>query len=393
MSATHRVQEWKSWCKAQIVGWKNSWKEHWGLPVSGVSAGMAVVFFVYRITPWFSDTALFWLKLGSFIITAILGAIGVVTDFRDVNKNLTRPGKINLAGLALAAFIGIIAQKAEYDSTTKASAEAKKSLSDLNEENQTVLKKVQTVLETSMTTNSLTRGTLNQVNRNLEMAGDTIVVNYEAEIPLRAWELENSTDPLREQIEELAANGRYSDEHSSIEVRGAKEDQKVYVATFDKESILMPQNLLAKGLLANPVFVIFFHKVQPVVSTNCLKRPSSDALYEWDETLTAARTPKFHVDETQIGTLMLTYSTSLDFVFQSSHFEAVFKVRENPGNMLSTLDFSRAYMRIAIPLGSKVRFSRFVVKIGQRPFVVPIKQLVQDSCDGFTYRLPKISPN
>ena len=73
----------------------------------------------------------------------------------------------------------------EYDKTTKAAAAANKKLTDLNGQNQAVLKEVQKVLENSFEINSRTQRTLTQVNRNLEVAGDTIVVNYAAKIPLK----------------------------------------------------------------------------------------------------------------------------------------------------------------------------------------------------------------
>ena len=132
-----------SWFRTVRAACKRLWPSGWGLRVSIFSVCFGTIFFVARITPLLSDSILFWLKLFSFVITATLGVVGIVTDFKDEqSKKLTRAGKLNLAGLALAAVIGIMAQRAEYNSANKSSEQAKKSLADLNNQNRIVLARI-----------------------------------------------------------------------------------------------------------------------------------------------------------------------------------------------------------------------------------------------------------
>jgi hypothetical protein len=383
MSATHRVQEWKSWCKARIVGWKNEWKERWGLPVACVSVCIAVVFFVYKITPWLSDTTLFWLKLVSFIITAILGAVGVVTDFRDVNKNLTRPGKLNLAGLGLAAVIGIMAQKAEYENTSKSSAEAKKK-DDL------LLERVGSLLEGNKRILGAADKSLRGIKRSLEKLDDRITVRYAAHIPLEGFLYRGAGDNLLKRIQELAPSGQYADEHTYIIQRRAKSGHIVFVANFDSKSELMPQNQFLSLELSHVAFEVEFYKTEPKFLRDCFKQPTPDARYVWYELPTASVSPTFHVGETHLESPTLGYFTDANYILQSSLFGAEFRLDFNSGRILSVLDFSRTYLRVAPPIGSNIKFEQFTVEIGhRRPFSVPIKQFVKDRCGGFTYRLPE----
>ena len=77
-------------------------------------------------------------------------------------------------------------------------------------------------------------------------------------------------------------------------------------------------------------------------------------------------------------------------VRQQPGVAAVFKLTNNSGMILSALDFGQSYMRVVPFPARNLKFERFSVQIGQRSFVVPLKQFVQDKCGGFTYHLPGI---
>ena len=162
-----------------------------------------------------------------------------------------------------------------------------------------------------------------------------------------------------------------------------------YYAAFDGQSILMPQQEFVNVTLSKILFSITFYRVRPQV-TNCFKSSNMEAVYKWDEKLTTAHSPSIRLGETHLENPMLEFNSSQDFIVQSSHFETVFKLSMNPGKMLSALDFSQAYMRVAPPVGGKIEFVRFVVQIGQHSFIVPVSGLFPDKCGGLTYSLPKI---
>jgi hypothetical protein len=56
--------------------WRIKWEKRWGLWIASPLFVSAVVAFVYRVTSFLSEELLFYLKLGSFIITATLGMNG-----------------------------------------------------------------------------------------------------------------------------------------------------------------------------------------------------------------------------------------------------------------------------------------------------------------------------
>ncbi len=126
------------------------------------------------LTPKLPDVALFWLKLFSFIATATFGVIGVTTDFKDDKRKLTRAGKLNLVSLVLAVLIGVIAQKAEYESGRNAS------------------------------------------DRILEVFGDQITVSYVAQLHLDSTKLQGVEEYIGAKLTEIAHDGYFIDDHTLV---------------------------------------------------------------------------------------------------------------------------------------------------------------------------------
>jgi hypothetical protein len=361
-------------------------KDRWKSFVSGVLACFAVVFFVARITPWLSDASLFWLKLIAFIITATLGVVGVVADFKDENKKLTRPGKLNLAGLVLAAVVGIMAQKAEYDSSNKASAEAKKSLLNLNRQNQTTLERVKSLIEANDVLLRTTRETNTQVARALEPVGEDIEVRYRLRMPLEVLNSVNSEAFLRKTIKELGVYGLFRDSNTLITKHASDAD---YSAFFDKDSRLMPREGYAKKYLSEVSFELQFHRRKipdKPVAAKCTEYIKPDAYYVWDEATTTARAFRSFSPYDQPGPVSLQYETNQDYIVQTS--DAYFRMKENRGIRVSALDFSQSYVRLNFVAGN---FETFEIRIGSRWFPVHPDKLAPDYCHGFTFQLPKFN--
>jgi hypothetical protein len=381
-----------------------AWKERWDVMAGALFVCFAVVFFVARITPWLSDTSLFWLKLVSFIITAMLGVVGVVTDFKDANKNLTRPGKLNLAGLALAAVIGIMAQKAEYASNRKASDEARDKLSSLNRQNQAVLSNVESLIRsnnqlftTTNKTNTLTQQTLHQVSRNLESMGETIFVSYKANFLLENSELKKAAANLSARARKLPYddNNVFRDDDTYVERVSDESGEPAYEIRFDMKSMFASDLPPTEVPLSHVPFDIRFHKGPPHLVGTCERfSEKSIANYEYDEGLSIQREPwsglVFHW-----GPLALVYKTKDNFISQSSEHNVVFRLLGS-STALSALDFSQAYMIVWVYPESISEFTNFSVTIGKRTFKVPMKEFpLQHSpgCPGFMYQLPIISSN
>jgi hypothetical protein len=301
--------------------------------------------------------------------------------------------------LVLAAIIGIIAQKLEYDLGAKASAAAKEKddlllgrVGILLEDNKRILGAADQNLRVEVDTNRTAQNTLEGIKRSLEKLDDSIVVHYAAEIPLEDFPNRGAGKNLGERIQELAPDGKYSDEHTDISPRRARSGDIVYVANFDRKSTLMPQNQFLSLELSNVAFEVEFYKTKPQFAGDCFKRPAPDARYVWYELPTASVSPTFHIGETHLETPTLSYITGTNFILQSSLFGTEFRLNLNSGRILSLLDFSQTYLRVAPPMGEKIKVVQFSVAFGHhRPFSVPIKQFVEDKCGGFTYRLPKFT--
>ena len=99
---------------------------------------------------------LFWLKLISFIIAAVLGIVGTMTDFKDDKHKMTKPGKWNLTGLVLAAIISVVAQTlderqhtVEEQRRTAAANETNDKLAKLVRKNEDIMGGLESVVSAS----------------------------------------------------------------------------------------------------------------------------------------------------------------------------------------------------------------------------------------------------
>jgi hypothetical protein len=142
---------------------------------------LAASIFIWRITPFISDTALFLMKVISFAATGLFGTIGVFTDFKKDGR-LTEPGKLNVGVIALSVLIGIQVQTSEFLKANQAADNVRKSekvaehameillrtTSTELRENKVLLDQERNLLDASSLTNKMTRKALRQAARNLQ---------------------------------------------------------------------------------------------------------------------------------------------------------------------------------------------------------------------------------
>ena len=318
------------------------WRQRWGLWLSIGFACIAVIFFVSQITPLLPDVVLFWLKLVSFVMTAALGVIGVVTDFRDEQKKLTRPGKLNLAGLALAAVVGIMAQKAEYDSAAKSSAEAKKSFEKLVQQNQAVL---------------------GQVVRGLEPVGDTITVRYIVKIPLDNSELKSTRKYLNRKIADAVHSGLRGDKHTLF--LASLSNPPLVVARFDrKSSLIPPDDAYGRPTLTQAPFVIQFFKSPPKLQSDCKSFPKPDLSYRWDSRSRGLQSRFAEFTESDLEDVELGYDPRNSWVGESAE-GSIFRLENSSTALLSAVDFDQVYVRLLSNLLVPFEIEQLEIKIGQ----------------------------
>jgi hypothetical protein len=350
--------------RQRIPVWKgprpktNALTQHWFAAVVVGAICVAAIF--YRYASLLPDGALFSLKLISFALTALLGVVGVVTDFKDGQKNLTPAGKLNLAGLVLAAVIGIVAQRAEYSLATEAATKAQNNADQLIRQNQ---------------------GVLEQVAKALQPVGDTILVSYTAKMNVGHKEELAHIDRLLD----VKIKGRYGyiDKHSfAAFVLGTREK----TVMFDKDSIFMvPESVeQTKEFLSEPQFTISFHKKPP----SCEEEQTADLVYEWDEKATAlSYRPYMRIQGTEFDSVVLTYSTTDRAVHQTAS-RGVFRLMFNSTVATSAVDFSQMYVTVD-RVSSGVEFEDLSILIGQHTFDFSAPQLVPNKCDIRTLQLPK----
>jgi hypothetical protein len=368
---TNRLERWLTNLTSNL---RIAWKEYLGPWVAGVSLSSAVIFFVYQFLPFLTDPVLFWLKLTSFFVTAILGVLGVVTDFKDENRKLTRLGKLNLGGLVLAIVVGVLTQRLEYENAARSSAEAKRKDETLLNRLGAVLEENNQILGAANQNLRTTSKTLHEVNRNLEPIGDSIGARYQLSIPLKDPE---GIDSFRRQIAERASGlpgGQvYENGNTRIERQFDRTDTLVLKTTFNKTSALASY---APPAWTSMPFEISFHKNRPK-NNNCNGWISSDALYQLDELPPAVQ---------------LVYNTTYSYITHSTIEKEVRLAQVYNRSMLSVLDFSRVYMRIT--KRSKLKFDIFVftVILGKRSFTLTGQDLKAE-CNGYTFQLPEIQPN
>jgi hypothetical protein len=322
----------------------------------------AVALFTVRIVPWLSEMALFVMKLASFVTTTSLGVVGIVSDFKDRAGNLTRAGKLNLAGLALGAVVGIVAQKAEYDHSVAASLAQKKVMADLIEQNQVVMR---------------------QATRNLEVVGTTIIVTYRARFPEKLFfngpEIFKNIYSKAEKV--TAKEGEFSDAHT----RTLKTAEGIDIM-FDESSKMMPKEANGMMLATVPFTIEFFNGI-PKFSSSCKPVPQPDSVFSWSGSSAFGGNTWLGTSASRNTNMFLVASLpETDYIEQRS--SAVFFQNSNAGELFSVLDYSKKF--IWIKLESEVELQKLTLQIGQRTFEILPAQLVRGECRLLGSQLPEI---
>jgi hypothetical protein len=357
------------WLASAGSKWQGAWKKRLGLWVAIVSLFVSVGYSIARIAPFLSDSVLFWLKLFSFVVTAVFGVVGIVSDFKDKNGNLTVLGKLNLAGLVLAAIMGVIVQKIESDNTAKATAEEKKSFEKLLGQNQIVL---------------------GQVARNLERVGDTITVSFQVQLLFTGSEFAYVPKSLQQNISRMYRAGRVPDEHTRV--LGTL-DGKSKSVMFDRKSALIPTDGGSQANLTMAPFVIQFSKTPPQFDARCLPISKPDLTYQWDDRSKGLRSTLPRFLGPGFEDLVLDYEGSEPWITESSE-GAVFKLEPgfSSNKLLSGVDFDQAYVEVVSAVLVEFLLERIDIQIGQRHLQVDASKLrPDDKCGHRMYRLPKIT--
>jgi hypothetical protein len=326
------------------------------------------------LTPKLPDAALFWLKLFSFIATAAFGVIGVITDFKDDKRKLTLIGKVNLATLVLAALIGVIAQKAENDNSRSASERENKALRGLNDQNQEVLSNVASVISTnsvllknSEISNQITRESLHQGLRNLELFGDKITVHYVAQLDLHSAELQGVNEYIGAKLAEVIRDGYSRDEHTKVFAI----TPTVLEADFDDISELMPKEKVARTFLTSPMFSIAVYKQKPKRQKTdhslrqCWNREKEDLLLIWDRETTRSFESPMPIAATK---LFESRFWKPNTGIMEQHGYGMFKVFVKNPEIVSAVDFEGKYAVLFVANEAVSDITVLSVQIGPRHF-------------------------
>lgn len=349
------------------------WRDRWGLLLAGTFLCVATMFFIARITSWLPDSVLFCLKLISFLVTAGFGAAGFITDFKDDQKKLTPAGKLNLAGLVVAAAIGITVQTAQYKNNIHAAENTRKENAELRRQNEVLL---------------------TQVNRGLEPIGETVKIRYTLKVPLAQSGFQGLAELLQNQMKQLtSASPSSSSEHTSVIHISQPSQPNRYVATFDRDSPLMPRDQYQKGYLSQPPFGISLYRSRPAPLGGCGNvPPMPDIELVFDDTATTERSTPYFLSPAKWKGVVLVYDTTSNYLAQ--YAEGIFQIRSKNPRLVSTFDLSQFYVRlfplITAPQGPQ-EFTDVTILIGQRSFAIPTNELVSDDCGVIIYRLPTIA--
>jgi len=282
-------------------------QKYWFAVLVGAASIVAGLF--YRYASQIPDKWLFYLKIASFSVTAFLGVIGVITDFKDEHKRLTKAGKLNLFGLIFAAVIGVVTQRAENIRADNSGREAE-------------------ILRL----------------RSLEPISDTVFVDYESVISLeeRLYEekrpkgsFKGPASKLLRKLQERAKQFKnvQSDAHTEISL---DRNGNLVRVTFDEESSF------AKGIVNYPVVVgLYFSKHTPQFGSQCSSKP--DLGYSLDGNQLRGLSERYRglhslyfeylVDPPQLSTTLRNVQLRLDQVAQSRELSSV-------------LDLSGAYVQL-----------------------------------------------
>jgi hypothetical protein len=336
----------------------------------GALVCVGTIAFLPKITKWLPGYAVFWLKQVSFLVTAALGIVGFIANFKDAKGKLTQLGKINLAGLAFVAAIGITVQTAEYNNNKKATDDAQKQIADLKGQNKTLLV---------------------QVERGLEPIGNTITLRYTVMIPFSQENLAGVEAQLQNQMRQLTSASPLSSSGDTYVKHISQPPPDRYIATFNDKSPLMPTIEYQRAYLSQPPFDVSLYLKPPPPLPGCANLPPQpDVEFAWDAASTAQRTPDNFNDSARWKGVTVIYSTTNNYLFQSA--EGVLQIRNNNAQVVSLVDLSQSYVRLHSRIQRKIEFKDLTVVIGQRSFALPQAQLASDDCGVLIYRLPIIGP-
>ena len=344
---------------------------------------LAGVFFHYA--PRLPETWLFYLKVVSFSATALLGVVGVVTDFKDENKKLTKAGKLNLAGLVFASIIGIVSQRAESINAKNAGAVARKNYDVLLTKNNEVLE---------------------QSARGLEPIGETISVRYQAEIPItesrdKALGLDNSNSDIK-MLMRLLSQGvsRYNpkklDAHTSV-----KHTEDVYQIGFDRDS-----SFANAGIFKFPLFSLVFFKNKPepkqkefvskitldgqkVFTEDCWFK-NSDLTFDWDKTQHYNKPSVWDAQGKKFDDIVYIYDDidTVDPTLVEEGDDSKFIIGETSGRVLSVRDLSGAYLQVVWKHIVHVKLQKLTLRVGGRELEINVEKPIGEECYRNVYKLP-----
>jgi hypothetical protein len=384
MQLTHkqtRTPVWKPSDEKGFSKWRKDWEERYGLWVAMPLFALSVFLFVGRLTPLLSDRVLFFLKLVSFILTATFGFVGVVTDFKDEKKRLTKLGKLNLTGLILAAIIGLISQNAENQNAIAASETQKNKFRELTEKNEK---------------------TLQQVKRGLEPLGDTLNIEYYITLKPTADSTYNQVarDITAKGEAVLKTQDEYNDAHTQIfrDLHG-----KGLHIIFDNQSdILTTYPVVGKTSAAAVPFEIEIYQYNPQnilkekidpqfrpILCNDFSKAGLLSVYKWDRELSKSR-PVNHSLYRWLDNPMVSYDQTKAEFNESSNQGVVFRINERHVHVFSVFDLQGKFLLVRPGFGEPFSFYRpMLITIGQRVIALRVNDVAPDTCGNIVIQIPQ----
>ena len=365
---------------------------------------------------WIPPGVLFWLKLLSFSITSVLALLGLLYDFKDQKtRELTKWGRVNLCGLIASFVVGMASQSVEYRNNARSAAESAEKTEKLVEDNQKLLEKVGNLLTDNETllgntgkglkaeekTDADTQLALRNVDRTMQLAGDTLQVVYLLTIPLGDKKYSGDYEEIVASYKRLLMDNNYDGAQNWYREDTQIEPHSVVThrIRFGRSSPLIPKVGQSRFLMMQVPFRITFSKLRPIVQRSSVDSSIDDkgteaedksriALYLYQENLTASVTPKPPANFVGETPMMFLNTDGLREIYQSAYGRAVFQVQGDSGGLLSALDFGGTFMRVEMTVDLPVKFCRFRLKIGPRAIAVPMGEVQEESNGGFVYQLP-----
>jgi hypothetical protein len=370
---------------------------------------------------------LFWLKLVSAAITSILGMIAVLHDFKKKSGHKEKDagrlniwGKMTLTGLVVSALVGVAAQVEETREQKRAADKTADALLDLTKKNQKVLnnvgkvlRKTDETLKTQAKTYEATQSTLHGVQRNLQLIGNTINVDYSLRVPLDDPPSDStlytgySVDLIAAIKKPFTAHssvpGKVNSKNTIIEYWKDDKGREFYRAQFGPQSNLMPFDPVKRLTLSTVPFRLSIWKKKPVLEGTSFRRDYDQLVvsYSWDPVATAMKDNPVEDGILIQGTPRMRYESEEHSVTQETWSGAVFKIERNPGQVVSALDFENKFMLIETADDSPgifpgyrglhpIRFCSFQIDLGPAVRLrIPLRDAETDKAGSVLYHLPR----